>query len=301
MTARAAKAKARLPLNCAAEHVVDFDIGKQDMAVIYMSPSPYHDAFLQTMDLRKFDLSNHATAGLEFYEPGRRLHLKNIALSTSASKKMDCRSCIRGAWLIKVNDTNVTLTDDVALALKSLHKDELDTVLLLFSHPEIRPNLSKDGIPIVSLFPFSLRTHDQLNNRWEFLSVDDHLKTCRPSLTLVHSGEVLNVTTRVMRLTRGKLLKQPDWHEWQESEFLQLDQYDAQGMFCTPVPQEDGMAVFHLVWTYAIKAVDSRKKARWHVMDLQDQDKRKFSIKHTPTAWTKQVPVYFTQLRLQKT
>ncbi len=162
-----------------------------------------------------------------------------------------------------MNDTDVTLLDDVALALRSLHKDELDTVLLLFSHPEIRPNLSKDGIPIVSSFPFSLQTHDQLNNRWEFSSVKDHLKTCCPSHTLVDLGEVLNVTTCVMRLTRDKLLKQPDWHEWQESEFLQLHQYDAQGMFGTPVPQEDGMAVFHSVWTYAIKAVDSRKKARW--------------------------------------
>ncbi len=213
-SARAARAKAPLPMNRAAELVVDFGIGKQDMAVIYMSPSPYHDAFLQTMDLRKFDLSNHATAGLEFYESGQRLHLKNIILSTPASKIPDWRSRIRGAWLIKVNDTKVTLPDDIALALRSLHKDKLATVLLLFSHPEIRPNLSKDGIPIVSSFQFSLRTHDQLNNRWEFLLVADHLKTCRPS-PLVDLGDVLNVTTRVMRLTRGKILKQPDWHEWQ--------------------------------------------------------------------------------------
>ncbi len=47
------------------------------------------------------------------------------------------------------------------------------------------------------------------------------------------------------------------------SEFLQLDQYDAQGMFGQPVPIQDDMAVFRSVWTYAIKAVDSRKKARW--------------------------------------
>ena len=71
-----------------------------------------------------------------------------------------------------------------------------------------------------------------------------------------------------MRLTRGKLLKQQDWDEWQSSEYLQLDQYDAQGMFGLPVPYDkdedkDTMSVFHSVWTYAIKALDSRKKARW--------------------------------------
>ena len=33
-------------------------------------------------------------------------------------------------------------------------------------------------------------------------------------------------------------------------------------MFGTPVPMSKEEAVFHLVWTYAIKAVDGRKKAR---------------------------------------
>jgi hypothetical protein len=66
-----------------------------------------------------------------------------------------------------------------------------------------------------------------------------------------------------MRLTRCKLLKQLDWDEWQQSELLQLDQYDEQGMFGTPVSMNEEMAVFHSVWTYAIKALDSCKKARW--------------------------------------
>jgi hypothetical protein len=66
-----------------------------------------------------------------------------------------------------------------------------------------------------------------------------------------------------MWLTRGKLLKQHDWEEWQASEFLQLDQYDAQGIFGLPVMVNSEAALFHSVWTYAIKAVDGRKKARW--------------------------------------
>jgi hypothetical protein len=66
-----------------------------------------------------------------------------------------------------------------------------------------------------------------------------------------------------MHLTRGKLLKQPDWDEWQSSEYLQLNQYDVQGMFGQPVPIEEEMSFFHLVWIYAIKALDSHKKACW--------------------------------------
>jgi hypothetical protein len=66
-----------------------------------------------------------------------------------------------------------------------------------------------------------------------------------------------------MHLTRRKLLQQDDWSEWQNAEYLQLDQYNSQGMFGTPIPMSKDDAIFHLVWTYAIKALDNRKKARW--------------------------------------
>jgi hypothetical protein len=78
----------------------------------------------------------------------------------------------------------------------------------------------------------------------------------------VGSGDVLNYVTRVMKLTRGKLLRQDDWSEWQTSEFLQLDQYDSQDMFGSPEAVESNEAVFNLVWSYGIKALDARKKAR---------------------------------------
>ncbi len=41
--------------NLAAELVDDFQIGVQDMMMVYMLPDPYHDAFEQTVDLWKFD------------------------------------------------------------------------------------------------------------------------------------------------------------------------------------------------------------------------------------------------------
>jgi hypothetical protein len=69
-TARAARAKAPTKKNLAAVLVEDFSIGKQDMAVIYMSPNPYHESFLQMVDLRNFDLLKHPTTGLEFFESG---------------------------------------------------------------------------------------------------------------------------------------------------------------------------------------------------------------------------------------
>ena len=261
--ASAARAKQVSKQNLAAELVEEFNIGTQDMAIIYMSPDPYHDAFEQRIDLLKFDLSQHPTGGLVLYDRVGRGHLTSISPGSPAARIHNWRSRIRGAWLIKVGDTLIASSADVATAFDTLRGSASASTTILFSHPELRPNLSHDDVPIVSSALFSQNTHTQLNNRWEFLTVAEHLRSCKPSYELVPSGDVLNVVTRVMRLTRGKLRKQPDWDEWQSSEFLQLNQYDEQGMFGQPVPIAEGMACFHSVWTYAIKALDSRKKARW--------------------------------------
>jgi hypothetical protein len=113
----------------------------------------------------------------------------------------------------------------------------------------------------VSSASFTQHIHDQLNHRRDFLTVVDHLRKARP-YEIVESGNVLNYVTWVMRLTRGKLTLQDDWSDWQHSEYLQLDQYDKQGMFGVPIPMKEKDVVFHLVWTYAIKVVDGREKAR---------------------------------------
>ena len=125
----------------------------------------------------------------------------------------------------------------------------------------MRQDISHDGLPIVSSAPFTQAVHDQLNNRWDFTTVADHMRSHHP-YQLVHDGDVLNCVTKAMKLTRGKLIQQTDWSDWQDSAFLQLNQYNSQGMFGDPVETNKGDAIFHLVWTYNIKAVDGRKKAR---------------------------------------
>ena len=46
----------------AIDIMADFDISKKDMAMIYLSPDPYYEAFAQPVDLRNFDPATHATA-----------------------------------------------------------------------------------------------------------------------------------------------------------------------------------------------------------------------------------------------
>ncbi len=164
--------------------------------------------------------------------------------------------------MIKIGGITVDSLEDVNNAFCVLEAKKSPSATLLFLHPEIHPNLSQDGIPIVSSALFTQDTHDQLNNRWEFSTVADPLRACKPKYKYLQSGDVLNVVTRVMQLTRGKLLKQSDWNDWQISECFAAGSNE-QGMFGTPMSMNDEMAVFHSVWTYAIKALDSCKKARW--------------------------------------
>jgi hypothetical protein len=180
---------------------------------------------------------------------------------TPGAKIPHWRSRLKGAWLIKVGDTQVSSIADAQDAFTTAIASGSLFVKLLFTHPEIRQDISHDGLPIVSSVPFSQQVHDQMNKQWDFITVAEYLRKA-PPYWIVEDGEVLNYVTRVMKLTRGKLLQQDDWTDWQDSEFLQLNQYGAQGTFGTPVAPTNEDAIFHLVWTYAIKALDGRKKAQ---------------------------------------
>jgi hypothetical protein len=95
---------------------------------------------------------------------------------------------------------------------------------------------------------FSQATHDQLNDQWDYFTLSPRMKHAA-SYSIGESGDVLNYMTWVMHLTWGKLLKQQDWQDWQNLEFLQLDQYFAQGMFGDPRAVTSDKSIFNLVWT----------------------------------------------------
>jgi hypothetical protein len=124
--ARAAWTKPTKGHNLAAELVHDFQIGVQDMMMVYMLPDPYE----QTVDLRKFDLTKHATCGLSLYVRDGRVHLASIAPSTPAARIHSWRTRIRDAWLIKVDGIIVESIDDVVRAFDGLRTSVSPSVTL---------------------------------------------------------------------------------------------------------------------------------------------------------------------------
>lgn len=221
---------------------------KSTFQQIYLSPHPYFDAFEEQLDIRRWHTNDHPTAGLRLIEEDQRVFVHTMESSTPASRIPRWRSRIKGAWLMQVGTMPIHTIKDVRDALKMASTQRRQFCPLLLAHPEIRDGLTSDGIPQVNI--------DQLNTR--FFINNNYIAT--QQAPVVASGGVYNYA--FSKLTPGKLIKQPDWHEWQQSEFLQLDQYQQQLMFGTPTQVTDRSQVFHLVWTYNIKDLDKRKKAR---------------------------------------
>ncbi len=240
--------------------VTEYLIGPHDMAMIYMSPDSYGCAFEQEIDLCKWDLTKHCTVGMRLLKKNGRLLLASIVAGTPAAR-IDCwYTHVRGAWLVSIDSTTVWTIADVERVLAHL-TTSTHLCVLVFSHPETLSDISNKGLPIMCKEDFSQFTHDQLYNRSD-LTANGPIFCGGRHYDIVESGDVNNYTTQVMRLTRGCLLKQDDWTDWQDYKYLQLNQYDSQGMFGDPVTVDKDDAVFHLVWTYNVKALDGRKKAR---------------------------------------
>jgi hypothetical protein len=200
----------------------------------------------------------HPTAGLVLEEKDGRVFIRDILAGTPCAKIPQWKTRLHNATIVGINDNPVSTIADAATIIANLPQTTRGTCRLLVTASELRDGLTNEGIPQISL--------DQLNPR-HFFRIPSH--TGHHSNNILANmirqswdGGVLQYLTRANKLTRGVLIKQSDWLEWQQSEFLQLDQYELQGMFGDPVLVSNNYAVFNLVWTYAVKEVDGRKKAR---------------------------------------
>jgi hypothetical protein len=150
-TAKAAPVRSTSPSDIVTEYL----IGKHDMATIYMSPDPYFETFEEIINLQKFNIQTHCTGGLSLLASNNRHILGGMAPGTPGVKIPHWRSQLKGAWLIKVGSTPVSTIAEAQDAFISAIALGFHVVTLLFSHPEIRQDISHDGLPIVLSAPFS--------------------------------------------------------------------------------------------------------------------------------------------------
>jgi hypothetical protein len=180
----------------------EYNIGQEAMGIIYMFPDPCCDSFDELLNIRCFDFSRHYTAGLLLIEHDGRVVLAHMVQGTPGAKITCWHGCICGAWLIKISDHLIHSIIDAHKAFSAFQDTGCNYVPLLFAHPKICPDILLPGLPIVSSAPlFTQQVHDQLNDRWEFSTVANHLRW-DPSYKIVNDGGVLNIITWVMKLTR---------------------------------------------------------------------------------------------------
>ncbi len=195
-----------------------------------------------------------------FLPQDNRLILASMTPSTPGAGIPHWGTRLRGAWLISVNGTLVHTIAETHQVFHDLYLNNNASCILLFAHPELSHGLSNKGLSLLHRDQIPQISINQLSNRWTSPCPTPDNAPKHPTYNVVINGNVRNVITKVMKLTRGKLMKQDDWLEWNESEHLQLDQYDKQFMFVNPVDAKDPSAIFNLVWTYVVKELDGRKK-----------------------------------------
>ena len=238
-----------------ASAVDHYAITTRDVEQVYFSPSCYTNTFEETFAYNGSATITHPTAGLILKAENDRIYITDILPGTPCAKIPRWRTRLRNTWLTRINDIDVSTVTDVTTVLAALPVTSRGSCRLILHSTDLREGLTNEGIPQITL--------DQLNPR-HFFTTPPTPSTPTPPLRVNKSwdGGVLQYVTRATKLTRGVLLKLPDWDDWQQSEYLQLDQYELQNMFGDPVILSDTSAVFNLVWTYAVKEVDGRKKAR---------------------------------------
>jgi hypothetical protein len=236
----------------AVEH---HNITQRDIAQIYFSSHCFGVTSEETFVYHGSPILVHPTAGLVLTTINGRVIITSITPGTPCAKIPRWKTRLRNTWLTHVNDTRVESLDHVATLFADLPRTSHGSCRITVVAPELRDGLTNEGIPQLTL--------DQLNPRHFFPTQqpDTTVPMICTRVSKSWDGGVLQYVAQVTKLTRGVLLKQPDWDEWLQAEFLQLDQYDLQHMFGDPVILSETSAVFNLVWTYAVKEIDNRKKA----------------------------------------
>ena len=198
--------------------------------------------------------------------------------STPAAKLPRWRSELRNAYVTSVNGKPVATVSQFCESIELARATATTTVEIGFAtiskasmHPQLGiPQLYHDQLNIISDHIWDLRYnpewHAEAEDALPILEVIRKEGTYEnlPEQDKVKLQDVLLKAASVKKqrkLTRRILKELPDWKDWQQSEFKQLDQYHDQDTFGEPEPRPKGANLLSLLWCYLVKD-DGRKKAR---------------------------------------
>ncbi len=104
----AASACVQASTSAASMIVLEFGFGKEDTAMVYISPDLFYDAFEEELNLCKWSFDRHHTADLSLLLHNGCLYLGRMTPNSPGAKVDKWRIHLCGAWLIRIGSSTVS-------------------------------------------------------------------------------------------------------------------------------------------------------------------------------------------------
>jgi hypothetical protein len=218
----------------------------------------------------------HPNLGFEIEECHirKRGFVSGVVANTTASRIHNVRRKYIGAFVVSINDIAVFTAASIVEALHAAATSDASSVKIVFAPDRYIPvadrhlsqplHLSVEQLRLISSItspstpPSSLLDDNESSPDTADFD-DDHAQLLLRSLNTTTHGT--SDEQALGSFTRRKLRRLPNWKEWQDAEFKQLDSMAKQEMYGAPVFAPRDAIVLRQHWNYAIKG-DGTRKAR---------------------------------------
>ena len=196
----------------------------------------------------------HPTLGLQLENDDAGPRILHCIKGTPSARVPRWKSILKNATLHAINGVLVNNNSNISDIITQSASNDISLCIIPPSPVDIHPDT---GIPQINFDQFIHLSdiHQDILHDTTSKFMDDELD--RNTQITVHK-------LAKDSYTRTQLQKRSDWKDWEQSEFLQLEQYQRQNMFGDPGPLPDDSndySVLPMIWVYIIKT-DGRKKAR---------------------------------------
>ncbi|KAI2511652.1 Retrotransposon gag protein [Fragilaria crotonensis] len=257
------------PPNLADDGVVGPD--RLDLPAFNLEVSD--DPFERLDELSPSITCEHPCLGFEIMECHirRRGYVSGVVANTTASRIRNVRRKYIGAFVVSINDVAVFTAASILDALRVVAASDEQTFKIVFAPDRYIPVVDRHLDQPIHLSVEQLRTVSAIRSSSPQPNLPDGGIACNEDSTIDDDHvqlllRSLNTTTHgtpeeqsLGSFTRRKLRRLPNWKEWQDAEFKQLDSMAKQEMYGAPVPAPRDAIVLRQHWNYAIKGDGSRK------------------------------------------
>jgi hypothetical protein len=278
----------------------DSDIGDPGDLDIMASPSQFPVTFQHTFQIRLSDISNEFdTLGFILQDDPilNRCYIKDILPRSTAATYPRWRSRLIGCFILCIDEDIIMDTESAYSIFGRYLVDSSgctsppsinitfasDKTILRRDTPDVEPApIQLDQICHLSCITDTgeeVKYQARIDVDW-ITYFDDLVSSPSSNSSPIESDAIKKVSTS--QFTRKQLMARPDFAEWQQAEFKQLDTHASDNMFGKPCPRPPYAIVLRSIWSYCLKW-NGDKKAR-HCCDgrpLRDDRYRRLEAIYT--------------------